>query len=63
MRYAGLLPKKFLDIEEAFHECDDDMDDINIKYMETREDILREFYTWDMIKYDLETYHVGGSCH
>lgn len=61
LRQEGNLPKKYLDLEHG--NDDDDDDDNSDKWFEMREKILKPYFTWDKIKYKLETYYLSGGCH
>lgn len=64
LRKLNLLPKKLLKLEKLMYTCDeDDADNYGDKYFEMRMKFMNKFFTWDMVKYDLETYYLSGSCH
>lgn len=67
LRAQGLLPKWYLRLEERFESCDQDSDeneqDLAEEVMQARDSLLEPFFTWDMIKHDIESYNVVGACH
>ena len=64
------LPQEYWDIKDEIqfmHDVDEDLDEeideLFNKKMELKEKILKPYFTWDKIKYDLESYFLSGSCH
>lgn len=66
LREIKLLPKEFLKLEKKVIEhgdyCVGDDDD-DIKLYEMQQRILKPFFSWESIKYNLETYYFSGACH
>ena len=60
LRDTEQLPKKYLNLEKKL-EMDDDDIGYNLMIMEQK--IVKPYFTWDKIKYDLESYYVSGACH
>lgn len=55
----GKLPKKYMNLKSKINKDDDDY--TKLFFME--EKIKEPLYKWKNIKYDLESYHLSGSCH
>ena len=57
----NLLPRKFYEFEKGMDQWD--IDDYGYEHMVRQFKILDSYFTYDVIKYDLESYHMSGSHH
>lgn len=66
LKDTNQLPKKYLNLEKKLEKADpeyDDVDNIGYELMVMENKIMKPYFTWDKIKYDLESYYLSGSCH
>ena len=69
LRENNMVPKNILNIEKKIAEYDSDnddgidIDDLGYEHMVAEFKFRDEYFTWDHIKDDLETYHLCGGCH
>lgn len=62
LRESNSLPKKFLRLEKKMRHTDD-CEELATEHLEMMDKILNPYFTWDKVKYDLETYYLSGACH
>ena len=64
LRKNNLLPKQFTDLELKLQNMttDEDIDNIAFELLEMKMEIVKPYFTWDKIKYDLDSYILSGSC-
>lgn len=63
LRSNKLLPESYLDKEKKLNDRNSDSDRGYTTLWKMKDKILKEYFTWDKIKYDLESYYLSGSCH
>lgn len=60
----NMVPKKILNLEKKMDECSDydDDDEYGDKLFQLKMAFEEQFFTWEDIKNDLESYYVSGAC-
>lgn len=56
---AGKLPERYVELQNT----DLEDDDLSTEYFELQQEIVKPYLEWDVIKYNLESYCLFGSCH
>jgi hypothetical protein len=59
----GKLPERYLELKNTNLEEEDDYEDLTEEYWDLEQEILKPYFEWNIIKYDLETYYIHNSCH